>query len=575
MSNIRIKFYEGGTAGTGGKAYNGNTTDATLNHVIQGDLIRYKIVDNSNYLVDTAWFRVDASNDYDGSTRKYNISNGDIWRAFNLRGNLISSGYVTSTSENDGRLEIRSEGWTGILKRRVVNGEEYENTDIDDIVKDLLDSYFEVSNSDYNISQANIDATSNALSVKYDGITVYDAVRDLSERAYGSNSLPFDFYIYESSVGSLAMEFFERGDRPSSGKKTLTSSDFQPNTFTFNRRDDLNFNSVRVYGDFKKVNLVPTDMDYWTEFDNDVDVQAIWSTTSDVNVGTSARDITGSYSINADMDSGANGGDYIRLDLTDADAYDSGKTPSELFTSGSGYHIVNTKNQYLQFYIYVDEDMATDINADDAILYLVALTETSGSYPQVGVMGYGGSDVTNMGHNKYPVTGGQWYKYDIPLTDLVEVDADYVDSLYFHCDYLGGATAGGSEEYYVDGLHFYEKASEKVTGTYPASPTAPINEIVIHDQSVKSSWMAEDLATSIYNAYYEQWSGGGRLNRYISGLKAGDDIEFLDPQRGINVSDLTVQQIIYEPYNTVLKLGRHKSLNEIITQQKTEVRRRV
>jgi len=538
MSDKILKIYDGGTGGTGSKAYNGNTTDALLKYVFQGELIDYQYVDNSNYEIDVFTASVASSTAV--------VDLGDIWRLFTKSGTLIGGGRIIKTTSDTTKtggnprktLKLVGEDWTGILKDRNVVNYTAVAKGGDDIIKDILDTYFEVTNCDYNIGQAEIAAPTNNIDLSSNGQYAYDFIKDVAKASYGANSREFDFYIYESVVGTLKFRFFER---QSLSAVVVNTSDIQTNGFEVYARGDINFNKVFVYGATENFNSCPSDKDWWTDQSSPED---FWTTTN----GTISDDGTphkvGSVSVKNNCD--ATAGMNMELFLDDAEAYNSATMSSDLFTRGYGYKLLDgfeRNNQYLGFWLYCDTD-SKDI--------YVALTGKVEGYA------YFTSELPLGIYLDY--SEDKWHYYEFNVGKCLTYD------LETHCRVVGiycdGAVSGN--DFYIDGLHFYEKTGQ-CKGEYPTSPVAPIKELVFYDKSIVQNSVALAIATGFYTTYNSEYEGSFTLSKDNPLIKGGGTLTMNYQPMGISAKSLNVQKVIWRPSGQTVQVGRHRSRRELLT----------
>ncbi len=550
-----LKLYDGSTN------YHGRNPAASLDNTIHGGLLDYYLQDNSNYQVDR--FESTIRN------RGESISALDVWRLFALDTSLQSSGRIMTPPQafGDRKLRMLGEDWTSILKDRMVRGESYDAQGGDDIVKDILTNYFDVANSDYNINVAEVAATTNSITKEFDGISAYDVVKDVAAMSYGGNSREFDFYIYEqtATLGTLRFKFFER--QPASSL-TINQSMVRPGGFSLFKRKDLDFNVVNVYGAIQNFNHCPLNQDWWTENNS-----GFFFATNATHSTEAFLVKFGSFSDQWSLDASVGiAGGGIRFD--DVDAFDSIQTPTEVFTSGSGYIIDLSKNQFISFDLRIDGSLADELAAGgDAKVLLLELETDSTATTGLDFNIFSNEEFTSSGLFGTPQTGNRFWRVEIPIKDLVDSDAVYVSDMTLLVDYDQGNEAS-NDDFYLDHLNFFEKTGQ-CFGTFPSSPSvAPIREFPYYDREIKHDSLANDIAEFIHTTFYEQFNGTFLMRRPNNTIRAGDTITLNYGSEGITGQALNIQTIERMPHMQILHPGRKISRREIDLNIRRMIRRK-
>lgn len=198
----------------------------TLDHTIFGDIVDYEIVDNSNYLVDTAWFRIhDSDHRWEAQITASDGSTLQLWRAFSRSGMLINSGRVVSVYREGQYLIVKGTGMTDFMRNFIVEDQTFDTQNIHYILTDSTNGLLQSSSGGNYLPSATytsfvmdmfVDREDgggvnyndlSAQNVVLDGNTLFDVTRGLAEKSYGANSKPFDFYLFERSTrtGTLSV----------------------------------------------------------------------------------------------------------------------------------------------------------------------------------------------------------------------------------------------------------------------------------------------------------------------------------------------------------------------------------
>ena len=524
MSKV-LKIYEGNVD----TDYKGS---GDLLYSISGDLLSVNYTDLSNYEIDL----------FDATIAKgnYDIDINDVWRLYDRKGNLLGSGPIESEpiTDTNGNLKIQGTGWTGILTRRTVDNKTYTSQNGAAIFNALLTAYF----SDYNINTDAVVAPQNNLTNTYDKQSVYDIMRDISSQSYGTNSRQFDFYLYEATAGTIKAVFFERG---SGTAVTILPGDIHPTGFNLSKRGDLDYNYVVVEGTYGDMVYTPSDTDWWTEEAPD----SIWGSSGFSTGLTAGTYKVGNSSIFANSQADANDV-YFSINLDHADAYDETYTLNN-FTEDIGYLNNGSRRQYLHFYLLAERVMDVELGWDAG-----SGTLKKTNFVVRGDTGSGGGlDWTEMNINLYDLHGEDW-------VNIAEIMWKFPKVL-------------SSDDMRLDGLYFYDVIRFKGNSSdEDGSPGTPQKDFYFLDEGLKSNAECEKIAEYLFQEFNATtYEGTIRLSTNNHSIRAGSIVNIKYPQRGIDLSSIPVQKVVWSNNNQILYVGRHRSLSEILSNTRGKIDR--
>lgn len=548
-----LKIYDGSGANYVG--------DGSLDYSIKNDLLNYKFIDENTYIID----KFDCVLNGKG---KYDISLWDVWRLFNLDGTLAGSGRITNSPEAtfEDNIRIMGAGWVDIFKDRAVDLTMTKGDGGDDVIDDILTNYY----SEYTFSSVT-SATTNTFNEKsFKGLYAYDVVKWCCDNCYGGNNKNFQIRVYEAigALGTLQLKYREQ-DSSSSGV-TIEPRHIKPDTFDIGVHNPWNYKKVIVYGDFVEVNKCPIDGDWWTE---ETGLTDYWSSDeSDTVTRTTTGETVGSACVQCENDDD-NDDIALILDFNSTDAFDADYTPTDFFTSGVGYQLDFTKNQYLGFWLTAGKDAGDDpVPGTNTLFLFVTKTDSGESYTS-------GTTVSQLNYRT-----GSWLWFEYLLKEL-PYDAtnpaglrhlehgEFVHKLEFGS--LGNADWMDDQWIKVDGLHFFDKSKGRVEGSYTGSITGPPREKIMYEDNIKSVWLCNDIAEYFQTAQYNQYIGSIDLLQQINDLVAGKTVNIRNPQKGVSLDDIPIQRVIWTPYNQHVEVGRMKTAEEIISEGKSELRMKI
>ncbi len=518
MSHI-LRIYEG-NAGTD---YKGS---GSLLYAISGDLLSVNYEDLSNYEIDLFSARIARGN--------YDIDINDVWRLYDDEGVLFGSGPIEKEPITDtaGNLVISGTGWTGILKRRLVDTESYSAQKGDVIFKDILSTYF----ADYNINTDSVAAPTNTLTNNYDRESVYAIMREISTQSYGGSDRQFDFYLYEAAAGTIKAVFFQRG---SGTAVNILPGDVAPNGFNLAKRGDLNYNYIYVKGSKSKKDETPSDEDYWTD---QASIGDYWGTGNGTITADNSIEDEGTYCVKNSV-SGV-GDSEIILNFEHADAYVSSAT-TPYFTSESGYQAQgDQKDQYIFFKIRANKTV-------DAVFRI--------KFGKVG-----GSHFTR----RFITIGDEWATFEFNLFDLAGGRWDEVETISWIIP-----DAKADIIYYMDHIHFY--LLKRHSGVYDGS-VAPRRDYPFQDDGLETTTECTNVATFLGKEFAATtYEGTLKLVEDNTSLRAGGILNILYPHLDIDLSGIPIQKILWTLNDQILFVGRHRSLAEILSDTKSKIDRGV
>ena len=537
----------------GSSDYDGLNPVANLKYTIQGGLISYCLLDQSNYLIDS----FEATIADNGEV----LEVGDIWRLYSLDGTLISGGRIIkgagsgaeAQASGDGKLHIVGRGWTGLLLDRMVDDDSWVGKGGDDIFKDILDDYF----SDYTIGQTGIASPTNTITKSYDGMYAYEVLKDVAQLSYGGSDKQFDFYIYESAAGTMEAKFFER---ESGTPVAITTGDVRPRGFELVKREDLNFNYCKVYGATQDFNNCPTDKDLWSEGN-----AASWDLTDLGTISDSGTDYVGSESISLAADA-ATGSCVMFLELP----YNATYTPSELFSDGNGFKLDFSKDQWFRCRIRINTALAGEYTGNNAQIGIQLEDEDGGLW----IAWVADGETYKSGIN-VAIVANEWKDVDVNLSELISHTTGSPDYVKYVQVGMYNFTTDGDEEILIDGIHFHTKSGQ-CTGSYPANPSSPRKDFIFRDRNIDNIAFANDLAEYLVKQFEENYQGTLTLSRNNNTLKAGDSISLVYQPAGINTAiTLPIQTIEWVVGQQTLYLGRTRSSKEIVDEARLWIKRSV
>jgi len=266
MSDIVLKLYD-----------SWDRTNPTVAHTLYGDVVDYMIEDRSNSEIDTAWFKInDSNNKWSGEINPDHWTGSaettQVWRAFSRSDKLLNSGVVSKVSKKDSYILLEGRGVTELLKRHVVLQENFHSDVSGDYV--LLDSTYglipQYLSSSYGAVTTDKTTPTNtsAKGWKFDGVSLYDSCVDVARNSYGANGYIYEVYLYEtydSATNNFTLKCYFKEVNSAAISKTLRMSDIYLPGFNYSEHTSENYNQVVVRGKLHKTSLLPKDGDLWTE----------------------------------------------------------------------------------------------------------------------------------------------------------------------------------------------------------------------------------------------------------------------------------------------------------------------
>jgi len=572
----------------------------TLDHIIYGDILDYEIVDNSNYLIDTAWFKINNTNNKWSDQIDVDVWDGSettqVWRAFTRADQLINSGVVTRVSKESGHTIIEGEGMTSLLKRYVIEDKRFH---INDNSSDAISGTYMLTSTendgdgnDMGLIPRYLSTTYGAIGVstyvgatntdeprdwKFYGEYLYDACVDIAKASYGINNKSFDVYLFEtySAPSTFTRELYFQEFESTAKAKTIVQSDVYIPNFFLSPHCRENYNKVYVQGEMNPNYIKP---------DNDQYCEGTESWSSDVETGGTAtidvvgnnQQIVGTTAIKLYRGDAAHRVAYIRdISASPIESYFHSIQFSALAQS------VDDTDERLKFYLGlgVEDVYGNQALADNEFFAMeyecwILANKSSGAY---------GFQWDFTSYNPIPLpkpTGGHDWNFDqnqfsnsnINYRDwhkIVEVGFRLDDDATEEIQYL-----------VIDNLRFI--------GNYPYNSTwtngAPTytREYRYTDDGLKSDTTCQNMAKQIGTGLnVKQYSGNITLKgiKRDFTLKSGNTIEIIIPSKNINISSgqtpakIGVQKIVYKPNTQTLTVGRVYSTSEIVNNIARSVRR--
>lgn len=538
--------------------------DGGILHKIKNDMKKYRYVDEDSY-------RVDLFTSEFVNPKKYDISADDTWRLTSLSGVLMGSGRVMQEPATDiGTSDLVGEGWNSIFKDRELNNDFAASVIT---AEDILDYILDTVYSDYTFDKTGIATPSNTFNGReIKGQYCLDVIAWCCNNSRGANDRSFAFRAFEdpASLGTIEITFAER--ETAAALSTIQPKHIRFGGFNLKKRTDLNASKVVIYGATENFNPCPSDRDIWTEQPDNAAYQAFWLASgvdAGAQVNADGTAIVGSSSVLLNIDSGEGTSATLFCNLDDADAFDTDKTPTSLFTSGSGFKINRDKDQWLTCYMRIDAGLRNEINAGD-MRVLWSLIEVDAT----ATIALGLNELAfQLASN---AESSIWYRHDIELAKVwpttshgIAQTGSFVSGLAWGVGVLDGTT-DGNETVRVDSLHFYERTGE-VFGSFDSGAS---NEKVkiIRDRRVDADWLADDVAEAYQKAQFSQYIGGIDLQIPIDTLYTNGAVNVRYPQQGVRVDSLPIQRIIRVPYNQHVDVGRKKTTEELIADSLGEIR---
>lgn len=397
---------------------------------------------------------------------------------------FVFGGYIRNPIQPKRHLNIFVDHYVELLGREVSVEDYYEDQVGSYMVADstdgLIPKYFSGSDQ-INIDTSNhVDAEGNQTGAEFtydaDGMNIMTAMKEIAKktRKYsgGIGAIPYDFYVnYCPTHDQKEIWFNVKNDTSFASGVTLNEGVDFKNNFGLEEDTSNIINYWYVRGENKTP--CPIDMDWWTEFDSDAAARNVWSS-SNCTIYDDGVDIIGNRSIRVDVTSSGLTTASATLDMTDGtNAYDSTYTPDEIFSQNNGYTVDFSKNQYVNFYIMTDNATKTIIQDEDALIRAeIEIDSTSSNYPSALLLG-NGSFLADTPWTKYSrdlyFENAQWYKWSILLTDIVDSNTDYIEKLRIEIEWDSGVGSGGDEDFYIDGVHFWDDSPVQSTAATDAT----------------------------------------------------------------------------------------------------------
>jgi len=572
----------------------------TLDHIIYGDILDYEIVDNSNYLIDTAWFKINNTNNKWSDQIDVDVWDGSettqVWRAFTRADQLINSGVVTRVSKESGHIITEGEGMTSILKRRAISLHDIPNsnnsgsnisgtyiltensdTDIGSEKMGIVPRYFGTTYGTLNYSTY-VDATNTTNTREWylDGLSVWDVCIEIARGSYGTNGKPFDVYLFETYDGStFTKEFYFREKESQTSAKTILQSDLHLPSFYFSQHAPFNFNKVTAYGAINPRYFYPK----YTSNGEDEITSGLdpWVETSENSTMHITQWGPAKNKSAIKLDRGVNVDDkalgyYDNATYRWDTRYNSLKFSVKAMHDKAGDAIQGP----LYFYVFLGVKDKFG-NASDTTYHLTGTP--AALYFKQSIMAY---------HNTtYNFRRAPWSEYEIPLPKANDSNGwtnatkNFSNSNLTYNDwsqiYRVGFILSDNEtndyitQLSVDDVIFignvsYSGSSIDGTPTY-------LREYVYRDEGLRSNTACISMAANLLRSFkvkqYQAKCVFTGVKRDYS-LKAGDTCELVIPSKNIIIKSgetptkLPIQRIEYTPNKQTLILGRQYSLQEII-----------
>lgn len=469
---------------------------ASVNSTSKSGNGTFRITDKANDL----WDVLDAL-DNDGVSQEFRLYFGDK----NIS-DFVFGGYINKIRRPKRNLVLEVDHYMGLLTREMSVDDKYQDKTGSYMVSDitgtngLVPKYFPISTTGVvPISVANhvnLTASQTGKEFEYNANaqSIMTAVKQIASKTRLTGGVvPFDFYVnYDVTNDEKALWFdVKNAATYASGVTLYEGADFFD---SFKLEEDISrlINHWTVRGEDKLP--CPIDKDYWTEQGAP---STFWSTANSA-VSSSANEKVGAASVRCDCDD-TNTQCGIRLDLDDAQAFNATATPAELFSSTNGFILDDEKEQWFSCYIQVDDSLAAELGSGDAKFLRVALANETPVYivnraifvnddyrAALGTSGMFGEPTADV-----------WYKIELPLRDLIDTESTYIENVTFDVFYDSGS--GAADDFYVDGIHFYEAntpvTSDPADATYPGTDSTSIaaygrRKDVFNDRSITPIWAA-------------------------------------------------------------------------------------
>jgi len=579
MSDIVLKIYSTTTS-----------WGDTLDHIIYGDIVDYEINRNGNTLLSNSRFRINDTDGrwgpeigidhWDGSSE-----NTQIWRAFSRSDALLGSGVISRVVTRDGTLIIEGLGMTSLLKRSNVVEQFYQsltaagaNVAGDYILKDstygLLPIYLGTTYGTIDYSTYVTSPTGSQPRVwKFDNTSLYDALVEIANGSYGSNSKSYEAYLGEAYTppNTFSRYLYFKEKESTASAKTLTAADVDPRTFNVSDHSSQNYNSVQVTGEINPNGFLPSD-----------DILQLSDTFGDWDYAS-----TGSTGVIS-----AVGGPLgtsvllVRNDVAERFSF----FHDSMVADGK---VISRRATKICFKAYADHDEGGGDPAVRKNFFLrIGVRDKYGNVSSLddtgtaGILRYGLSILSNNIDTGEDNTG--WQDFEVPLPQPNNSNG-WVN---------GPATFTGSgiqlREYYdiyQVGFYLDDDANEEIVtlsingligvgatpfrGTYPTSNPTYLRQYLFNDQGLKSNVDCQNMAQNILTGLnIKQYAGTCELHgiKRDFTLQPGNTVEVVLPSRGVNIqagqtpAKLPIQNISYRPNRQILTLGRVYSDNEVINQ---------
>ena len=604
MTDIVLRIYSG----------SGAAWAETLDYEIHG-VMDYKIVDDSGYAVDHAWFEVEDINHVlaDGIDPDIDAA-VQVWRAYSIDdGKLLGSGTVTKVEEFGSSIKIHGIGMNGLLKRRVV--EDYSVTgngtiEYTDILQSVTFGLIQgtlglLPAAEYKAFDLTTHVVASDVAIptgyelKYDNLTLYEVVVDICEKAVGAASRHYDCYLFEMDDAdetvkptldtvdtAYKMCVYLKEKRSTASDKTIDAGDVDVGNlrWTNEKGGESYYNKVIIRGAFQEVNLCPITKDWWTEQSTDGAVTDFWSQVKGIETLTSddVGEIVGSYMVSCDVgtvDSADSHG--CVLNLTDADAFDSVYTADGM-SSTNGFVIDRNKNQYLRFYIKCDASLVTEISGVELSAVTLYMTTDSGNFNELMIFQNSTPILTNASG---PIHGlpvaESWYLVDVRVSDIVDADASYVEGVGFYLDYSGTDAAG--DTFWIDGLYFYERDYQVQGSATKGGVTTNFKELIIELPELVNDDLCEKIAVEALKEQDVLQNGG--LIPLIGpfkdvDLRAGNTVEVSIASMNLDVwagaggaTSFEIERIVYSPNRQSLQVGQNVTAQQMAVRMKARALR--
>jgi len=423
----------------------------------------------------------------------------------------VFGGYINTVRNPRNRVVLNVDHYMNLLTRELSDGDKYQDRTGTYMVADgtngLIPQYFPAATAGVvPIGYTNhVDATGNQTGSEFeynaDGNNIMQAMKQIAAKTRKTGGvIPYDFIVdYCPTHAQKEIWFNVKNDASFASGDTLREGVDFFDSYKLDEDTSRIVNYWTVRGETGRP--IPIDRDWWTEQNGTTDpTDRGWDYGYDcTNLVWSATEAAGSYAARGEFeDNGYGGLGYMRLDLTDSNAFNSTYTPYPM-VSGSGYYYErdNLENLFIQFWMQnFDYSSGTFDGASGAGIQLyirendysvwLPIPPSAPSLSREENPWFWNTtdypDRDDVGAPSFSFQEDEYTFYEVPIIDgiFTEQASGYITGIQW-LQYIDENTATwpGTERLNIDGLRIVDRSqyteSLVTDSTYPGSDATSIS----------------------------------------------------------------------------------------------------